>query len=162
MRFYTEEQCKGWLAKHGREKPRESPGLHKLHVHYHAQPQKLFFLADWVSSALPCREPTLVWITEWGIWSANWHLYYKLRQSYGDYQLLEEAPGHLFLDYESKDLASFLQVAMLNGWDGYILTTLDHVNAFFSHDEYIDFFSEDESNLNDARSAFKDLIVNHD
>ncbi len=89
------------------------------------------------------RSPALVWITEWGIWgsSENWHLYYKLRQSYGDLRLLHEAPGHLFLGHESEDLTSFLQVAMLNGWGGYILTQADYLNAFFSHDEYIDFFA---------------------
>jgi len=89
------------------------------------------------------RSPALVWITEWGIWgsSENWHLYYKLRQSYGDLRLLHEAPGHLFLGHEAEDLTSFLQIAILNGWGGYILTQADYVNAFFSHDEYIDFFA---------------------
>ncbi len=89
------------------------------------------------------RNPALVWITEWGIWgsSENLHLYYKLRQSYGDLRLLHEAPGHLFLGHESEDLTSFLQIAMLNGWGGYILTQANYLNAFFSHDEYIDFFA---------------------
>ena len=79
------------------------------------------------------RSPALVWITEWGIWgsSENWHLYYKLRRSYGDLRLLHEAPGHLFLGHESEDLTSFLQIAMLNGWGGYILTQADYLNAFF-------------------------------
>ncbi len=30
---------------------------------------------------------------------------------------------------------------MLNGWGGYLLTEADHANAFFSHDEYVDFFA---------------------
>ena len=102
------------------------------------------------------RDPALVWITEWGIWgsSENWHLYYKLRQSYGDPRLLHEAPGHLFLGHESEDLASFLQLAMLNGWGGYILTQVDYVNAFFSHDEYIDFFAALDKNLEGIRKEF--------
>ncbi len=102
--------------------------------------------------------PTLLWITEWSIWSSseNWHLYYKLRHSYGDLRLLHEAPGHLFLAHESEDLASFLQVAMLNGWGGYILTHADYVNAFFSHDEYIDFFAKLDDNLGEVRKEFGD------
>src|SRR5208337_4967622 len=93
---------------------------------------------------LTFRMPALLCITESGIWggSENWHLYYKLRQGCGDRLLLDEAPGHLFLEYESEDLASFLQVAMLNGWDGYLLTQADYVNLFVSHDEYIDFYAE--------------------
>jgi hypothetical protein len=97
--------------------------------------------------------PTLLWITERGNWHENWHLYYKLRQSYNDNRLLLEAPGHLLLDYETEDLASLLQLAMLNGWGGYILTEADYVNAFFSHDEYIDFFASHESKLADVREA---------
>jgi hypothetical protein len=98
----------------------------------------------------------LLWITEWGIWSSseNLHLYYKLRQTYGDYRLLNEAPGHLFLDHEAEDLASFLQIAMLNGWGGYVLTQMDYVNAFFSHDEFIDFFAQHDDNLADVRAEF--------
>ncbi|MEI9813581.1 MAG: hypothetical protein WDO18_13455 [Acidobacteriota bacterium] len=100
--------------------------------------------------------PTLLWLTEWSVWpsSENWHLYYKLRQSYVDHRLLHEAPGHLFLEHENEDLASFLQVAMLNGWGGYVLTQADYVNVFFSHDEYIDFFAERDENLSEVRNAF--------
>jgi hypothetical protein len=115
--------------------------------------------AHFISGALGRRladVPRSGWITEWGIWgsSENWHLYYKLRQSYGDPRLLHEAPGHLFLGHESEDLASFLQLAILNGWGGYILTQADYVNAFFSHDEYIDFFAVLDENLEGIRKEF--------
>ena len=40
---------------------------------------------------------------------------------------------------------------MLNGWGGYVLTHANYVNAFFSHDEYIDFFAEREDLLADVR-----------
>jgi hypothetical protein len=43
---------------------------------------------------------------------------------------------------------------MLNGWGGYILTQADYVNAFFSHDEFIDFFAEHDENLADVRGFF--------
>ncbi|HEX6533667.1 MAG TPA: hypothetical protein VF041_03665 [Gemmatimonadaceae bacterium] len=48
--------------------------------------------------ALRPREACLLWITDWGIWrsSENLHLCYRLRQSYGDRRLLDEAPAHLF------------------------------------------------------------------
>ena len=48
------------------------------------------------------------------------------------------------MEHEAEDLASFLQVAMLNGWGGYVLTHGNYMNAFFSHDEYIDFFAKPE------------------
>ena len=97
----------------------------------------------------------MLFITEWGIWpsSENWHLYYKLRQTYGDQRLLQETPGLLFLEHEAEDLASFLQIAMLNGWGGYVLTQANYVNAFFSHDEYINFFAEHDQNFADVQKA---------
>ncbi|SNT25336.1 hypothetical protein SAMN05421770_106103 [Granulicella rosea] len=95
------------------------------------------------------RMPVLLWITEWGIWpsSENWRLYYKLRESYGDRQLLEDAPGHLFLEHETEDFASFLQLAIQNGWGGHIQPVAPYVTAFFSHDEYMDFYSNNKDIL---------------
>src|SRR5215467_12367126 len=51
-----------------------------------------------LEQSLQPREACLLWVTDWGIWtsSENWHLYYRLRQSYGEQRLLDEAPGHLF------------------------------------------------------------------
>jgi hypothetical protein len=43
---------------------------------------------------------------------------------------------------------------MLNGWGGYFLTDANYVNAFFSHDEFIDFFAERDDNLADVRKEF--------
>jgi hypothetical protein len=80
-------------------------------------------------------------------------LYYTLRRTYGDLRLLHEAPGHLFLEHETEDLASFLQLSMLNGWGGYVLTDANYVNAFFSHDEFIDFFGDENANLAHVRRA---------
>ena len=156
MRFYTKNECEDWLRGLERAKPDCIPEIHRAHVHYPTSPGRILYLAHWVAGSLMYRDPALVWITEWGIWgsSENWHLYYKLRHSYGDLRLLHEAPGHLFLGHESEDLASFLQLAMLNGWGGYVLTQANYVNAFFSHDEYIDFFAALDKNLEGIRKEF--------
>jgi hypothetical protein len=157
MRFYTELECKEWLRGRERRKPDEIANIHRERVSYPPKGYRYFYLAHWVATSLACRRPTLLWITEWGIWpsSENWHLYYKLRQSYGDSRLLQEAPGHLFLEHESEDLATFLQVAMLNGWGGYVLIHAGDVDAFFSHDEYFEFFAEDSENLVEVRKGLE-------
>ena len=125
------------------------------HIDYPSEPYRIFFIAHLIATSMTYRMPTLLWVTEWGIWpsSENWHLYYKLRQTYGDQRLLHETPGHLFLEHEAEDLASFLQIAMLNGWGGYVLTRANYVNAFFSHDEYINFFAEHDQNFADVQKA---------
>ncbi|MGA2371351.1 MAG: hypothetical protein ACLPPV_24105 [Candidatus Korobacteraceae bacterium] len=156
MRFYTTEECEEWLRERKRSKPDDAPESQVEQADYRAEPHRIYHLAHWIASSLTYRMPTLLWITEWGIWSSgeNWHLYYKLRYSYGDTRLLHEAPGHLFLEHESEDLASFLQIAMLNGWGGYILTQANYVNAFFSHDEYIKFFAKVDGSLMDVRKEW--------
>jgi hypothetical protein len=156
MRFYTNEECDEWLRGRERSKPDDVPGLTVERIGFPPEPHRFFYFAHWIATSLTYRMPTLLWITEWGVWpvTENWHLYYKLRSSYGDYRLLHEAPGHLFLEHEAEDLASFLQMAMLNGWGGYVLTQANYVNAFFSHDEYMDFFAEQEAGgLEEVRDA---------
>ena len=156
MRFYSQAECEEWLSSKQRLKPDAMPDVHAEQILYPTEPYRIRSFAHWIATSLTYRMPTLLWITEWGIWpdSENWHLYYKLRQTYGDNQLLHEAPGHLFLEYETEDLASFLQLALLNGWGGYVLPQADYVNAFFSHDEYITFFAELAANLAEVRETF--------
>lgn len=136
MRFYTERECEKWLDDRRRGKPSRSNVPYSERFAYPREPYRIFFISHWIAASLTHRMPTLLWISGWGVWPAseNWHLYYKLRQSYGDLRLLEEAPGHLFLEHETEDVASFLQLAMLNGWDSYLLTQADYVNVFFSHE----------------------------
>jgi hypothetical protein len=152
LRFYTEQECEEWLSNRKRQKPDAAPNLGRKRIDYPREPYRFYSYAHWIAISQMYRRPALLWITEWGIWpsSENWHLYYKLRQSHGDQRLLHEAPGHLFLEYEAEDLSSFLQVSMSNGWGGYVLTEANYVNAFFSHDEFIDFYSEDEGLLLDV------------
>jgi hypothetical protein len=155
VRFYTKEESEAWLSGRERTKPDLIPGVRAERIEYPPEPHRIFYIAHWIATSLAYRQPVLLLITEWGIWgsSENWHLYYKLRQAYGDQRLLHEAPGHLFLEHEGEDLTSFLQISMLNGWGGYILTGANYVNAFFSHDEYIDFFSDKNANLAEIRDA---------
>ena len=137
------------------------PNVRSERIKYPDHPYRVFGVAHWIATSLTYRLPTLLWITEWGIWpnSENHHLYYRLRQTYCDNRLLHESPGHLFMPHEAEDLASFLEVAMLNGWGGYVLTQAGYVNAFFSHDEYIDFFAESDPCLEEVRQALG--IANH-
>jgi len=151
LRFYTADECEAWLKGRERVKPDADDKFLRLRLNYPREPHRIYYMAYWIASQLTHRLPVLLWMTEWGIWgsSENWHMYYRLRQSYGDYRLIYEAPGHLFLEYEAEDLVSFLQLSMLNGWGGYVLTGANYENVFFSHDEFIDFFSENKGTLDE-------------
>lgn len=156
MRFYTHQQCEEWLARRTRARPDQDSSLSRERFEYPREDYRFFPIASAIARSITYRQTTLLWVTEWGIWpsSENWQLYYKLRQTYGDLQLLQDARGHLFLEYESEDLGTFLQLAMLSGWGGYILTDANYVNVFFSHDEYIDFFTSTPEKLSEVRPYF--------
>ncbi len=86
-------------------------------------------MVKWLGQPCSC----MLWIIDFGIWpsSENMHLYYRLRQSYKDYRLLNEAPGHFFLSYEGTDLITFLQFALEAGWGGFLFGTPDYTRVFF-------------------------------
>ena len=145
MRFYTHEECELWLSERERQLPGSNPDQPNARIGYPAEGWRNFTWAHWIATQLTFRKPALLWVTDWGNWedAENWHLYYKLRHSYGDHRLLQEAPGHLFLEHEAEDLATFLQLTLLQGWDGCLLTQADYVNTVFSHEEYFDFWVRD-------------------
>src|SRR6185437_10803556 len=77
MRFHTQQACQDWLRARDRLKPDVLLGLYKERVRYPAEHYRTFFAAHWIATSLTYRRPTLLWITEWGIWpsSENHHLY---------------------------------------------------------------------------------------
>lgn len=112
LRFFTKEECEEWLLGRERPKPDVVPDIQVERIAYPTEARGIFGMVHWIANSLTYRMPTLLWITEWSVWpsSENWHLYYKLRHSYGDLRLLHEGPGHLFLEHEprrSRNLASF-------------------------------------------------------
>jgi hypothetical protein len=142
MRFLTNDDARLWCAGHVALTDGGFPEPPNRATRYARGPvsSEVAFCRQ-VEGALRPRESCLLWVTTWGVWrsSENLHLYYRLRQSYGDQQLLEEAPAHLFLDYEAADLVSFLQVGLLNGWDIHLIPDSGYARAFVSHDEFVEF-----------------------
>lgn len=159
----TEDECRTWASNH--EFAITQPRINALRDMPHfeiripAQMSSVAFCRA-IEDALTPRSSCLLWITEHGVWpsSENWHLYYRLRQSYGDSRQLHEAPGHLFLDYESADFVTLLQMTIASGWDAEILPALAYggaaaARAFVSHDEFLTFAHRDQSILNDWRTS---------
>jgi hypothetical protein len=150
MRFLSKSDCQNWCDRRKLAKLDASgfpiqPNRERLYAHGPIDSD--YHFCRQLEQALQPREACLLWVTAWDIWksSENFHLYYRLRASYGDLLLLEEAPGHLFLGFESADLISFLQVGILCGWDMHLLPIVGYARAFVSHDEFVD-FAADEAN----------------
>jgi hypothetical protein len=154
MRFLTPSECDVWVS--GRTGLEPSPEFFSIHLP--AESGRLLFLARHFAHEMTFREPCLLRVTNCDVWpsSNNWHLYYRLRQSYGDPRLIYEAPGHLFLDYEMEDLATFFHVAMLLGWDAALKPQAPYFAAELSHDGFLDVHC-DKGNL-EAFAEFRKVI----
>jgi hypothetical protein len=90
-----------------------------------------------------------------GLSSENLHLFYRVRGSYGEHRPLADAPGHLFLKHEINELTTFIELALLCGWDFYLFPAPAYAAAFVSHDEYIEFHTNDSN----AANAMKDSLA---
>jgi hypothetical protein len=114
---------------------------------------KVFWLSQVLSESFVSFDSCLLWITTWRVWSSseNLHLFYKLRETYSERRLLGEAPGHFFQKYEQADLATFIHIAILSGWDFHLQPSPKWLQGFISHDEWFELFSIDEANLNDVK-----------
>ena len=164
MRFMTVDECRAWArameipTDQGGRPVRPVPGWHHVRGAIPVAHTELTSFCRQLERSLQPRTACLLWVTDWAIWEENLHLYYRLRQSYGDQRLLHEAPGHYLLDYESADLVSFLEVAILCGWDAHLLPVTGYARAFVSHDEYVD-FAADPNNKAIADEFAKALSV---
>jgi hypothetical protein len=169
VRFLSRDESVDWAS--GREvqipkgwntPDREAEHLRRVRFLFPQTPGQVTWLCRFISQCLSPRAECLLWVTEWGVWpsSENWHLYYRLRQSYHDHRPLHEAPGHLFLDYEEPDLISYLQLGILNGWDMHLLPALkyggaDTARAFISHDEWIVLAHREQSTVDEWTQSLR-------
>ncbi len=105
-------------------------------------------IGPWEESLLIVR-PSNSWNRE------NFHLYYRLRQSYGDFQRLNRTMGHCFLAYEEQDLISFLQVVILNQWNGFVFSAQDYGRALVFDNGIVELLSRDGSDLSKALETLR-------
>ena len=168
MRLLTASETEEWCRTQGVElddrgllsHPRE--GRPHTTFELPKESRSVTWLAQFIEGALRPRQDCLLWVTRWGVWpsSENWHLYYRLRQSYGDLRLLSEAPGHLFLEYETADLVSFISLGILCGWDFGLLPSFGYGAAFVSHDEWVEFSMDHEYQIQEiATEAEKRRMI---
>lgn len=164
MKTLTLNESHDWCRDCGIELDRSSLGVppaaegNALRLALPAKASRLTWFSRVVEESIQPWERCLLLVTGWGVWasSENWHLYYRLRQSYGDKRLLEEAPGHLFLGFEANDLVSFLELGIVFGWDMHVVPAGGYGRVFISHDEWIQFVMSDESKVTELKASLRD------
>jgi len=114
-------------------------------------PQLPYQVAYLANKLLPYSEsaefqPCLLWMTDWGIWSevserVAKSLFECFRFAHGEQSLLIDTPGHLFGETESVDAQTLLTIAIVFGWDCYVIPEHGRYYALTSHDEYLEIVS---------------------
>jgi hypothetical protein len=151
MRFLTAAECDAWVSS----APVQTPEY--LSIALPPESGRLLCAARIVAYRPAFRERCLLRVKEWDIWpsSNNWHLYYQLRRSLGDNRTIDEAPGHLFLEHEMEDLATYLHLAMLFGWDAELRPDAPYISGLLSHDGFLDLYADDRKLLVDFHETFE-------
>ena len=127
--------------------PNENPAL-RLTLPLPELPFQVAYLAN---ALLPYSEsaefqPCLLWMTDWGIWSEVSERVAKslvecFRSTRGERNLLIERPAHLFSETEAADAQTLLTIAIVFGWDCYVIPEHGKYYALTSHDEYLEVVS---------------------
>jgi hypothetical protein len=163
MRFYTPKECEEWcqalqVPLDGQNQPADAlSSQHRLRCAFPASFSQLLWFSRCIEAALQPRQNCLVWVTGYGIFPSceNQHLYYRFRQSYGELKLLQDAPGHLCLDYERPEVVTLLHLGMLFGWDLHLIPTAGYGGAFVSHDEWAEIGFADQRLFDETRQALE-------
>jgi hypothetical protein len=150
MWFLTNDESRIWSQRTGyrlddAHRPLIKSGVHSVNKSLaDMKISRLTWLSRAIAEYLEPFDECLLWVTLWGVWgsSENLHLYYRLRESYGDRRQLSAGPGHLFAVHEDSDLATFVQLGLMFGWDFYLLTSPISQMAFVSHDEFIQIYAD--------------------
>ena|SRR5258706_10704583 len=167
MRFFSPDECAEWCSElqvalddEGRP-TREMPQAHRLRCKFPPSFAQLLWFSRAIESAVqPCQE-CLLWVTDWGIFPSNenHHLYYRLRQSYGDVHLLREAPGHLCFDYERPEVVTLVHLCILFGWDVHLIPRGGYGRAFVCHDEWAQLGFDDHAQFEQTRREFEQAKI---
>ena len=155
MRFLSEDEARVWYPSNALPALNAPmPNVHHLDFFFKdVSAIDFLWLGGRLADALGPWDECMLWVTQSAIWAENLHLYYRLRQAYGDVRLLREAPCHLFLDFEEADLRTFLSVGLLNGWDMHLVTTHDYAQVFVSHDGWAAVTANQASQLDVLKAA---------
>ena len=124
------------------------PGCELRREVFEKEPGYTYFArAREIVSSLDYFDWCLLWVVLTEVWPSNenLHLYYRLRESYGNRDQVGDQPGLVALHHEEVDLVTFVHLGMMFGWEMYLVTSHDYGRAFISRDGYFELSSNTPS-----------------
>ncbi len=116
----------------------------------------LTWFSNFLAASFESFDHCLLWVEDWE--PKNLHLFYRLRQTYLENRTLMEAPGHIFLDYEKADLASFILIGIVCGWSFRLHPAPCFVRASITDGMFI-FETDEELNLDEIKKTLGDAKI---
>ena len=164
MKFVSADEARAWSTRFVRSGANdafpdyEPAGSYAARIYFEDSPAyRHYWIAEQLVRAThPLWDTCLFWVGLTGVWTSNenLHLYYRLRASYGELSHVEDRPALLALKHEVADLESFVHLATLFGWDGYLVTTEDYGRVHISHDGFAVISSQQESLVQEIAAGF--------
>ena len=165
MKFLSPEEASTWAKRFIRQGTDtvfpdcEPRGSYALRVSFENAPgHQHYWIAKQLVRALdPEWDTCMFWVGMVGVWPSNenLHLYYRLRASYGGVSHLVDRPALLALKHEVADVESFVHMAVLFGWDGYLVTSEDFGRVHMNHDGFAIVSSQSEALVSAVAAGFK-------
>ena len=113
--------------------------------------QSVFTLAKYLTTLSEAKGVTLVTLDLMYVWasSRDEHLIATALQSMTNSSLGRLHDGSMFLwdPQEKHKAATLYHLAMLFGWDAYIIPSVGGVSAFISHDGFVELNTDSDPNL---------------
>ena len=163
MKFLTPDEARSWCERftphHERGSPSVVPDLSATFGFEHKPAYTYYFLSKSLVSMLGAFDWALLWVTGWGVWASNenLHLYYRVRESYGNANHLHDQPAIVSLRHEERDLTTFVHLGMLFGWDMTLVANQDRCRIHVSHDGYVQVMPSEGSEMEEIQSELEEL-----
>lgn len=169
MQFLTTEEAKSWCQARAlkvtadRYLNYEPDSPHCVTVGLEEKPSRVIALADYL---VPTWEDVpfkgaLLWIREWGVWGdysekTGAMIVKQMRLAEGESEPLEKRPGHLFGPDEVFEMHSYFVIAMLFGWDAFVVPENGDYFIFVSHDGVAEVVGRTAEKAEELRQRVRD------
>ena len=160
MRCFTKTECESWASQVSYGIPANPQDASQLIFQISGKipndVSNLNWFSNFLATSFESFDHCLLWVELWE--PKNLHLFYRLRQTYLENRSLIEAPGHMFLDYETADLASFILIGLVCGWRFRLHPAPCYVRVFID-DGVFTFETDEEPNFNGIKKALGEAKI---
>ena len=161
MEILDNNECKQWVKNNTKSDlsriSLEKEFNHSISYLIPVDAGKKNSLAQLITNNFNFAKEGCFWVTGYGIWPSceNYDLFDGYRKSLGENRSVSEAPAHIFLWDDSKQLCSLVLISLYFFWDAILIEGGFEVVFVISHDEIIKIYAKDKKRLSKLKINFE-------